>query len=115
MSTWDDVKNSFRTVTNKVICKTDALAEEASLSIKKKTIEAHLAEAYEKLGKIAYRMLKQGEELTDSQSALSEAMETVEKRRAELSRIESDIRRFKEKQSDSASSRSSEKQSDSKK
>ena len=115
MSTWDDVKNSFRTVTNKVICKTDALAEEASLSIKKKTIEAHLAEAYEKLGKIAYRMLKQGEDVKDSQSALTEAMEAVEKRRGERSRIESDIRRFKEKHSDSASSHASEKQSDSEK
>ena len=115
MSTWNDVKNSFRAVTNKVICKTDALAEEASLSIKKKTTEAHLAEAYERLGKITYRALKRDGELKSDLPELSEAMNAVEKLRAELLRIEADIRKFKEKASDPDAPKTEKKQSNSEK
>lgn len=57
MSTWDDVKKSIRTVANKVVVKTDELADDAAQAIRKKTTEAHLCESYEQLGRVSYRIL----------------------------------------------------------
>ena len=94
MSAWEDVKSGVRSVANKVICRTDELAEEASLSIKRKTAEAHLNEAYEKLGRACHPFLLQEGVDPRSEEAVRTAMEEVDKRRAELDKIDESIRRF---------------------
>ena len=99
MFTWEDMKSGFRSAVNKVISKTDALAEEASLSIKKKTAEVHLTEAYEKLGRLVYRfraeIAENGAEIRLNEQ-LHAAFREVEKYRKEVSDADAAIKGFKE-------------------
>ena len=96
MSTWNDIKCGFRSIANKVIVETDELAEDAALAIKKKTAEAHLSEAYEKLGRISYRLLADEDSAIRSNEELQAAAHEVDHYRHELNEIEAQIRRRKE-------------------
>ena len=96
MSTWNDVKTGVRTVTNRVICKTDALADEAALLLKKKSVEAHLSAAYEKLGRIVYQYTSKGEESFSERSDFIAAKKEVEQLRRELHLVREKIRASKE-------------------
>ena len=97
MSGWKDLKVGIRSAANKVICRTDELAEEASLTLKKKSAEAHLAEAYERLGRATYRVLSdkkyEGEDLRTDQS-IESLISEVEEWRKEVRRLKSALLRF---------------------
>lgn len=99
MPIWDDIKSGVRSLTNTVIRETDELAEEASLAIKKKTVEAHLAEAYENLGKVSYRLLSEEDAAIRQNQELSDAVKEVDRLRAELNEVQARIRRFRENES----------------
>lgn len=108
MSTWNDVKTGMRTVTNRVICKTDALAEEAALALKKKTVEAHLAAAYEKLGRVTYSFSKKGEGALSEHEPYLQAIAKVEELRKELRTVQAAIRTAKEKNASESSEKATE-------
>lgn len=98
MSTWNDMKTGFRKITNTVICKTDEFAEEAALAVKQRTVEAHLSEAYEKLGRVAYRLLAKEDVSIRTNEDLLVASREVDQLRKELNEVKAAIRRFKQKQ-----------------
>ena len=82
MSAFQDIRAGFRKVTNTVIRKTDELAEEAAIAVKKKTVEAHLSEAYEKLGRISYQLLsKEGTSIRENEEFLAASCEVTRLRR----------------------------------
>ena len=87
MSAWNDMKAGFRQITNTVIRKTDELASEAALAVKRKTTEAHLANAYEKLGRISYKLLAKGDSIREDESFIAAACE-VTRLRKELAILE---------------------------
>ena len=99
MSAWNDMKAGFRKITKTVICKTDELADDAALLLKKKTVEAHLSEAYEKLGRVSYRLLsKEGAVICEDEEVLGVSCE-ITKLEKDLCRLETEIRRKKGKPS----------------
>jgi hypothetical protein len=97
MSGWKDLKVGIRSAANKVICRTDELAEEASLTLKKKSAEAHLAEAYERLGRAAYRVLsdkKYEVENIRADQSIESLIGEVEDRRKEVRCLKSALLRI---------------------
>ncbi len=103
MSAFQDIKAGFRKISKTVISRTDELAEEAALAVKKKAVEAHLSEAYEKLGRIAYQLLaKDGAAIRDDEEFLVVSCE-ISRLRKELSLLDKNARKSKEQTGTDAS------------
>mgnify|MGYP003302434704 CR=1 FL=1 len=58
MASWETIKTRISKVTNKVVSKTEEVADTASKHVKLKTIEGNLSEKYELLGRLAYKHIK---------------------------------------------------------
>ena len=103
MAKWEEIKVGIRSAANKVLCRTDEPAEEASLTLKKKTAEAHLAEAYEKLGRATYRVISGNNGDTAvlcSDASVASCIDEIEKRKKEVRRLKAAILRLKSRGSD---------------
>lgn len=77
MATWDDIKTKIGKVTNKVVAKTGEVADTASKHVKLKTIEGHLSESYEHLGRLAYKHVKGGAVSEERANAIIADIETL--------------------------------------
>jgi hypothetical protein len=71
MASWETIKTRIGKVTNKVVSKTEEVADTASKHVKLKTIEGNLSEKYELLGRLAYRHIKGGEVSEEKVNALT--------------------------------------------
>ena len=88
MPTWEEFCNGLKKITNKVIVKTEELADTASLHLKLAQKEANLSELYEEFGKLTYDQIKQENSNEEKAEDLIKKLDTLT---AEISVIKTEI------------------------
>ena len=77
MANWQEIKANLTQAKDTVVEKTDLYTNIASLYIKIKAAESKLANAYEKLGRIAYKRFAEEHTEEEKQEILKEIMTSV--------------------------------------
>ena len=97
MSNWNDLRKQAGKAANKAIKKTGELAESAKKYMKLKVCDAKLDAHYEALGRLTYKQIKNGESMAEK---IAEAIEKIDKLRAERKAINDEIEADKKKKAE---------------
>lgn len=102
MASWNEIKNDMEHLANKAIKKTGELADSASISIKIKVAQAKLSSAYETLGKLTYKQLKdsesQAEKISETIALIDSLHESIKALRQKAEQLKKDKEKEKSEQ-----------------
>ena len=82
-SSWNDFKQDLKHAANTFVKKTDELANEASIALRKKTAQVELYRAQARLGRLIYPYLKENRDVS-SDEEIRNALSEVNRRAEEL-------------------------------
>ena len=94
-SSWNDFKKDLKHAANTFVKKTDELANEASIALRKKTAQVELYRAHERLGRLIYPYLQENRDFSADEE-IKKALLDVEKRAAEFSSYQHSAEREEE-------------------
>ncbi|MBR6411395.1 MAG: hypothetical protein IKS35_08445 [Clostridia bacterium] len=75
MSDWETAKETVKATARNVAQKLDELTDKAALYIKIQQVESHLDNLYARLGRLSYRKLMNGENVSDEIGTLLPILE----------------------------------------
>ncbi len=94
MADWKEIKDTARRVAKGTVRKTEELAESATLQLKLTAAKSKRDAAYEKLGRLTYKQLKNGENQAE---AISKVVEEIDNAAADVERLKNKIEASKAK------------------
>ena len=95
MSKWNDFCTTVGKYANRAVKKTEELADTASLHIKLKGVDVKLCEEYEKLGRLAYKKLK--DESFSGAEEIAACMDTIDGLYARQNELKEELEKAKSK------------------
>lgn len=95
MSKWSDFCTTVGKYANRAVKKTEELADTASVHIKLKNLEVKLCEEYEKLGRLAYKKLK--DESWSGAEEIAACLETIDGMYARQNELKAELEAIKAK------------------
>ena len=95
MSKWNDFCTTVGKYANRAVKKTEELADTASVHIKLKNLDVKLCEEYEKLGRLAYKKLK--DESWSGAEEIAACLETIDGMYARQNELKAELEAIKAK------------------